>query len=211
MQQAVTASNRPQAAVPAPGPAGLAAMTPTPAAQPAAGAVPKRLLDWVALIERLGERDRDDLLRHFLALDADDRRLRFGTSVRDDHVRRYIGSLDFERSYVYGVRDADGGWLGVGHLQDETPGNAELGLSVLPHARGRGLGAAIFRYAVAHAARAGASRLYMHFLASNRAIASIARSAGMTMRSEGGEANAYLQVPAYPDLARMLIRQPEPA
>lgn len=203
MQHAVTASNRSLCAAPASGPAGLPA---TAAGQPApAGVVPKRLLDWVALIERLAEPDRDDLLRHFLALDDDDRRLRFGTSVRDDHVRRYIGSLDFERSYVYGVRDADGGWLGVGHLQDETPGNAELGLSVLPHARGHGLGAAIFRYAVAQASRNGSTRLYMHMLTSNRAILSIARNAGMHIESGGGEADAHLVVPDHATLIRQLV------
>ena len=172
--------------------------------------LPRRLLDWVALFERLTAFERAGLASHFTALGIEDRRLRFGLPVDDAFIARYVGGLDFDRDVVFGVCTGPGEWLGVGHLALQGA-DAELGLSVLPDARGRGLGAAIFRYAVAHAARAGASKLYMHFLTSNRAIASIARSAGMTMRSEGGEANAYLQVPAYPDLARMLIREPEPA
>lgn len=214
MQHPATASNRPLTAAPSPAvtgapvPSAGTIVTPAPTSPsdaPAAGKVPKRLLDWVALIERLGEPDRDDLLRHFLVLDAEDRRLRFGSSVRDDHVRRYIGGLDFERSYVYGVRDTDGGWLGIGHLQDEAPGHAELGLSVLPNARGHGLGAAIFRYAVAQASRNGSTRLYMHMLTSNRAILSIARNAGMHIESGGGEADAFLVVPDHATLIRQLV------
>jgi GNAT superfamily N-acetyltransferase len=179
------------------------------AAMSLAAGLPGQVLDWVALIERLGEPDRDDLLQHFLQLDAQDRRLRFGTAARDDHLRRYVGGLDFDRAYVYGVRDADSGWLGIGHLQDETPDGAELGLSVLPHARRRGLGAAIFRYAVAQASRNGSKRLFMHMLSSNRAILSIARDAGMTIQSGSGEADAFLIVPDHATLIRQLVGDPD--
>lgn len=171
--------------------------------------LPRQILDWVALLERLGDAQRPSLLRHLLSFSPDDRRLRFGMPVSDAHVERYVASIDFERDVVFGARDETDHWLGIGHLVlgGET---VELGLSVLPAARGHGLGAAIFRFAVAHASRAGANRLYMHYLSSNRAIVSIARRAGMSMLSEAGEGDAYLVVPSYPEFVRMLIDEPEP-
>ena len=166
--------------------------------------MPSRILDWVALIDRLGPQDREALRAHFLALDDEDRRLRFGVVVSDRHIDNYVAGIDFVASHVYGVRSRGQGWLGVGHLS-HGGGSAELGLSVLPAARGRGLGGAIFRYAVAQASRLGAGRLYMHFLTSNRAILSIARSAGMEIGSNGGEADAYLLVPDHADLVAQLV------
>jgi GNAT superfamily N-acetyltransferase len=173
--------------------------TPPPGIRP----LPRRLLDWVALFERLGRGDRDALVAHFTSLEEEDRRLRFGVAVDDLVISRYVDGIDFERDVVFGAPGAAGQWVGVGHLVLDGKA-AELGLSVLPDARGHGLGAAIFRYAVARAARAGYARLYMHCLTRNRAIMSIARSAGMTIESGGGEADAYLVVPPYPEFARML-------
>lgn len=171
--------------------------------------LPRRLLDWVALLERLTADDRQGLREHFGALGTEDRRLRFGLPVDNDFIARYVGGLDFERDVVFGVCSGPGQWLGVGHLVLGEP-TAELGLSVLPDARGRGLGAAIFRFAVAHAARAGVERLYMHCLSTNRAIMSIARNAGMKIHSDGGESDAHLVVPPYPELARMLMHDAQP-
>lgn len=171
-----------------------------------ANPLPKRLLDWVAMIERLSDADRQSVLGHFLSFDAEDRRLRFGLPVTDLHIIRYVESLDFERSHVYGVRAGpDGEWLGIGHLIEGDGHMAELGLSVLAHARGHGLGSAIFRYAVAQAARTGVRRLYMHFLTSNNGILAIARAARMSIDASGGEADAFLVVPPHEDLVNQLI------
>lgn len=162
------------------------------------------ILDWVALIDRLQDAHRPGLRAHFLALEPDDRRLRFGVVVSDSHIGNYVDAIDFAASHVYGVSDGVGGWLGIGHLS-QAAGVAELGLSVLPQARSKGLGGAVFRYAVVQASRDGASRLYMHCLTSNRAILSIARSAGMSIGSSGSESDAYLQVPDHAELIRRLV------
>jgi GNAT superfamily N-acetyltransferase len=166
--------------------------------------LPRQVLDWVALLERLHDDDRPGLCAHYLALAAEDRRLRFGLQVTDEFIEKFVERVDFGRDVVFGVCSGSGRWLGIGHL---VPGNgaAELGLSVLPEARGKGLGAAIFRFAVAHAARNGVRRLFMHFLTRNKAILSIARSARMAIESEAGESDAHLVVPPYPEFVRMLI------
>ena len=175
-----------------------------------ANVLPRQILDWVALLERMDASERDGLRDHFLSLDADDRRLRFGLPVGDEHIRRYVDAIDFDADVVFGVCSGTGSWLGIGHLSP-AGADAELGLSVLPDARGRGLGAAIFRFAVAQASRDGASRLYMHCLTGNRAILSIARSAGMSIGSSGGESDAWLTVPAHAELVRLLIGEPTTA
>ena len=172
------------------------------------GLLPRDILDWVALLERLDDTDREGLLRHFLALGEEDRRLRFGVPVGDEHLRRYVDAVDFSRDVVFGVCSGTGQWLGIGHLALTAP-SVELGLSVLAQARGRGLGAAIFRFAVAHAARAGIPRLYMHCLTGNKAILSIARAAHMTIESSAGESDAHLVVPPYAEFVRMLIDEPQ--
>ena len=45
----------------------------------------------------------------------------------------------------------------------------------------------------------------MHSLTSNRAILSIARSAGMEIVASGGEPDAYLRVPDHAELVAQLV------
>jgi len=73
---------------------------------------------------------------------------------------------------------------------------AEVALSVVPAWRARGLGGALFAGAVAQAARRGARRLYMQFLASNTPIARIAKRFGMVIRVRGQDGEAHLDVSA---------------
>jgi GNAT superfamily N-acetyltransferase len=186
----------------------MSAMISPPPAKPHAG-ISASLLDWVALIDRLQASDRESLRAHFQALDHEDRRLRFG-AVTDAQISAYVDGIDFDRSHVYGVRGPDQHWLAIGHLGHGN-GIAELGLSVLPQRRRKGLGGAIFRYAVAQASRLGAARLYMYCLTRNRAILSIARSAGMSIGSRDGEADAYLLVPDRAELIEGLVGESAPA
>ena len=55
------------------------------------------------LVKELGERDRRRMLRHLLALDRDDRLLRFGSMVPDEQITAYIGKIDFANDIVFGV------------------------------------------------------------------------------------------------------------
>ena len=47
------------------------------------------------LVKALSERDRRRVLRHFMALDSNDRLLRFGTVLPDEQVSKYVGKLGF--------------------------------------------------------------------------------------------------------------------
>ena len=133
----------------------------------------------------LSRLQRDALQKHFLALNAEDRRLRFGVALSDHGVCDYVTRIDFERDAVYG---------GVGHLA-RSEGFAELGVSVLPAHRGKGLGGALLARTHLHARNWGVPTLFMHCLAENGAMMHLARKQGMRIAAERGEADAYLELP----------------
>jgi RimJ/RimL family protein N-acetyltransferase len=142
-------------------------------------------------IQRLGERDRSAVRAHFVALPADDRRLRFGSALATATIVDYVAGIDFARDAVFGLYDASGSLMGVAHvaLGDD---DAELGISILPGYRRRGAGTALFSRAVAHARECNVSKVYIHCLAENVAMMHIARRSGMKIVVALGDADAYL-------------------
>jgi hypothetical protein len=143
---------------------------------------------------QLAETHRAALLTHFLALGGEDRRLRFGQHIADDLVRRYVDGVDFERHGVFGVLGEDLALLGVAHLVAQGS-SAEFGLSVLPEARGRGIGKLLFERMVEYARNRNVRSLFMHCLAENDAMMHIARRYGMQVILAGGEVEAYMALP----------------
>jgi RimJ/RimL family protein N-acetyltransferase len=159
-------------------------------------------------VKALSERDRRRLLMHFLALDASDRLLRFGTVLPDELITRYVQRLDFNRDSVFGVYDDSLALVAVGHLafapREALPAVAnatlkarvaEFGLSVSASARGVGMGTRLFERAAIHCRNEDVDTLYMHCLASNQTMIHIARKAGMEIHRAYGEADAYLTLP----------------
>jgi GNAT superfamily N-acetyltransferase len=102
--------------------------------------------------------ERPKLAAHFLALDAEDRRLRFGLPISDAVVTDYVGRIDFARDAVFGVFDDELNLAGAAHLA-RAEDHAELGVSVLPAHRGRGVGAALLERAHTHARNWGIGAL----------------------------------------------------
>lgn len=146
---------------------------------------------------RLEASDRPALLAHFLALGNEDRRLRFGFVARDSSIKRYVQDMDFDRDAVFGVHGADGGgrqFDGITHLA-LTKQQAEIGVSVLEHARGQGIGTALVSRAAVHARNLGIDMLYMQCLSENGAIMRIARALGMTVVTTGRDSQATLAFP----------------
>ena len=146
------------------------------------------------VVQRLDERARKALLEHFLALTPDDRRLRFGSSLSAEGIAEYVRRIDFDRDAAFGIHDDDLQLIGVAHLAllDE---HAELGLSVLPGHRGRGVGSALFERGAAHARNRSVPRLFMHCLRENAAVVHIAQKFGMHIVAEAGDADAHLELP----------------
>ena len=96
---------------------------------------------------RLREASRASLVMHFLALGREDRRLRFGSSLADEVVCDYVARIDFAGDGVFAVHDDALRVVAVVHVA-MTGSTAELGLSVLPGWRGRGIGDALLQRAV---------------------------------------------------------------
>ena len=151
-----------------------------------------------AAVQRLNEGTRDMLTAHFLALPADDRRLRFGASLSTQAIAGYVDRIDFDRDAVFGVFDDDLTLIGVAHTAFAED-FAELGISVLPTHRGRGVGSALFARAADHVRNRSISNLFMHCLAENAAIMHIARQHGMSIVAAAGDVDAHLALsPASP-------------
>ena len=160
------------------------------------------------LVKSLAERDRRRVLRHFMALDRDDRLLRFGSVLPDPQLEAYVAKLDFAKDIVFGVYNRMFQLVGVGHLaftsRDAHPDSvhytnkekvAEFGVSVSKSARGQGIGNRLFERAAIHCRNSDVDTLYMQCLSSNRTMMHIAKNAGMEIRREYGEADAHLHLP----------------
>lgn len=145
-------------------------------------------------IKQLSRADRPVLERHFLALGPEDRRLRFGGPSSDCAVHAYVEGIDLDRDAAFGVFDDEMQLLGAAHLA-RGAGHVELGVSVLPGWRGRGIGGALLARAHTHARNCGAPSLFMHCLSENGAMMRLARKQGMTIVAECGEADARLKLP----------------
>jgi len=144
-------------------------------------------------IERLHESLRPMLVAHFLSLPMKDRCLRFGTPVALPAIAAYVEGIDFGRDAVFGIHDPELVLVGAVHVAvvDDL---AELGLSVLPAHRRRGIGSALFERAAAHVRNRSIPRLLMHFLADNGPIMRMARRFGMHIVTSAGDADAQLEL-----------------
>jgi ribosomal protein S18 acetylase RimI-like enzyme len=160
-----------------------------------ASAGPGARLHWVP-IRSLAERHRPRILAHLLALPTHDRHLRFGYAASDAQIARYAESIDFNRDEVFGIFNRKLDLIAQAHLAGLSERReAEFGVSVLPHARGRGFGGRLFDHAVLHARNRGIDTLLVHVLAENTAMLKIARNAGAAVERDGGEALARLRLP----------------
>lgn len=145
------------------------------------------------LVRELSRSEGPALERHFLLLQPEDRRLRFGVPLADAAVREYVARIDFERDALFGVADDELQLLGAGHLA-RADAHAELGVSVLPGHRGRGIGGALLARAHMHARNWGMRSLFMHCLTENGAMMRLARKQQMELVVEAGEADAWLKL-----------------
>jgi len=149
------------------------------------------------LITELPPIRRRAVLEHLQSLSPGDRRLRFGFNPSDGALRRYVASIDFNRDAVFGVMDDELRLIGLGHLA-LCDGPAEFGLSVLPSARGHGIGHRLLRRAAVHARAFGAPRLVMNYLPENTALRQLAKRAGMTLTVAAEGPTASLDLPPAP-------------
>jgi ribosomal protein S18 acetylase RimI-like enzyme len=141
---------------------------------------------------RLRESDRASLANHFISLDSEDRRLRFGSNIGDDGLREYVARIDFARDGVFAVHDEEGARLLAAIHVALSAGSAELGLSVATECRGQGLGSALFQRAVNFLRNRGTPEVLVHCLTENGAMMHLARKNRMRIVATGAETDARL-------------------
>ena len=147
-----------------------------------------------ALTRELRADERPQLLAHLLALDEEDRRLRFAHALSDDGVRHYVEDIDLSRDAVLVVTDANLAIVGAAHLARKD-GQAELGMSVLPRDRGQGVGGALLERCAVRARNWGVRIMFMNCLVENAAMMHLARKQGLKVAVSGVEAEAFVHLP----------------
>lgn len=143
---------------------------------------------------------REQVLQHFLELNEEDRRLRFGTQTSDEVVHHYVANINFNKDTAFGSFDAQLNLIGLAHLAylpkaEGQPHAAEFGVSVLPQGRGQGIGTALLERAAVHSRNTRIETLFVHCLANNKPMMHLAQKAGMQVEYAYGDADAYLKLP----------------
>lgn len=161
-----------------------------------------RALGWIP-IRSLSARHRPRILAHLLALDMNDRYLRFGYAAEDDQIRRYVERIEFDRDEIFGVFNRRLDLIALAHLAYEPSvdsptghsSSAEFGVSVAVRGRGRGLGARLFDHALLRARNRHVDTIVIHALSENTAMLKIVRNAGAQIERAGGDSEATLKLP----------------
>lgn len=153
----------------------------------------------VVPIRSIGPAQVDRVVEHLLALEPHDRYLRFGYSASDEHIRRYVKQINFDRDELFGIFNRKLDLIAMAHLafsvDPQYNSCAEFGVSVAKAARGRGFGGRLFERAVMHARNEGVVMLFIHALTENTAMLKIARNAGAIIERDGSESEAHLRLP----------------
>lgn len=113
-------------------------------------------------------------------------------------IQRYVSGLNFDRDEIFGIYNRRLELIAMAHLafsvETDFSSCAEFGVSVLPHARGRGYGGSLFDRAVMHARNEGVEMMFIHALSENTAMLNIARKSGAILQRDGAESDAYLRL-----------------
>lgn len=148
-----------------------------------------------AWIRPLGRADLPEVRAHLLSLDAAGRACRFRGAVSDETVAAYADRLDPDQVLLLGAFSG-GRLLGLAELHPVgADGAAEGALSVLPAARGAGLGGRLLTEALAWAPTRGIRTLLLEGEADNAALTRLLARHGAAFRRGPDGISARLPVP----------------
>lgn len=141
---------------------------------------------------KLWAADASALRSHLLRLDAESRRMRFGTPVSDYFINQYAENALGNHSVAHGYF-VDGILRGVAELRGfrgVSGGEAEAAFSVEKDFQNRGIGTELFSRTVLAARNRGISKLFVNFLSQNARMQAISKKfdAVVTYDSDGGHA-----------------------
>lgn len=141
---------------------------------------------------KLWAADTAALKSHLMRLDAESRRMRFGTPVSDYFIDQYAENALGNHSIAHGYF-VDGVLRGVAELRGfrgVAGGEAEAAFSVEISFQNKGIGTELFSRTVLAARNRGISKLFVNFLSQNARMQAIAKKfdAVVTYDSDGGHA-----------------------
>jgi GNAT superfamily N-acetyltransferase len=135
-----------------------------------------------------------DLAGHFLALNADDRRLRFGWVISDAGLVAYVENAMRVADDIFVVEEPSPDIAGAACM-DFYGGCADLGLSVSGGARCKGIGRCLLERAALHAGVRGVRTMFVFNLDGNEPLRRLARAMGMRIALEPGGGSTRLELP----------------
>ena len=139
--------------------------------------------------------DRRALEAHFAALSTDDLANRFCHFIKPEAVSKYLDQWSAARIPSYGIFNPDGALVAVSQLA-QSEEDLEVGLSVLPAYRRKGLAMALLFRSASHARARGLKALIIHCLTQNLPMLSLAQRIGMTVEISNGEGDGRLTLRA---------------
>ena len=143
----------------------------------------------------------EDYHQHLLRLDPESRYLRFGYSISDHMIERFLSTiiLEPEAHQIFAIYDGEDA-VGIGHVSRV---GVELAFSVLGTHRRQGIGNDLMAACLNWCREQGYVEGCMVCLSSNHTIRKLAARNGMIMQTEQGETLAKFRLDAGPasDLA----------
>ncbi|OIR07078.1 acetyltransferase (GNAT) family protein [mine drainage metagenome] len=143
--------------------------------------------------ERLQQCHLGQIEAHLAKLSAEDLAFCFFYPATMDSVReRYLARLDPARDILLGIQ-IDGDIAALAHLYVEQH-KAEVGLTVLPEYRERGLGEQLFEASILEARALGCSQIAIETRPDNAPMIALARSHGFAVGYDYGNIAGRLEL-----------------
>jgi RimJ/RimL family protein N-acetyltransferase len=156
------------------------------------------------LVTELDNNDKPEILAHLLRLSPNDRYLRFFAALGDFALNKYVNeTVDLSASKAYGIFDEDRKTLiAFAHVAGIEQGgsglSAELGISVDSSFRGFGLARRLMDRTLVFCKSHDIGMLYMSCLRENKAMQHLAKTSGLQVIIDHGDAIAKLQLAEWP-------------
>ena len=132
---------------------------------------------------------------HLLRLNAGDRRLRFGMMVNDAAIEAFVARISPWDTRIIACFNHRLEVIAAVQVSVLDGPLAEFAFSVDEAERGRGLGTALMNRALVWARNRGISRVCVCCRAENQAMRRIARRVGVTVDTNAGDVEGFLDVP----------------
>lgn len=140
-------------------------------------------------------RHRPALAAHFAGLDESDLRQRFCHSIQPQALSEQIDRMNHDGVVSFGIFNPGLDLIALGQF-GQSAHEVEVGLSVWPAYRRKGLAAALMYRAASYARARGQKELVVHCLSENLPMLSLARRIGMSVEISHGEADGRLRLKA---------------